>query len=66
VTLVRIVEAPDPDDQPYLDRHTKKHGYVYKIQEEHSGPHLLSLSSVATGKVIVVLREHTEELQGQL
>lgn len=63
MTLVRIIDAPDPDDQPYLDRRTKKHGYVYKVQDEYSGPNVLSLSSVATGEVIVVLRAHTEELQ---
>lgn len=64
--LVRIVEAPSPDEQPYLDRLTKKHGHLYKAAralDVHSELRVLVLTSIATGGEIAVLREHTEELQ---
>lgn len=63
MTLIRIVGAPDSLNQAYLDRRTKNHGYIYKVLSNLSGNDVVTAASVSTGRVITVLREHTEEIQ---
>lgn len=63
MTLIRIIPSPDGLGQKYLDLRTDNHGFIYKVDEEKSGDVVVVASSVATGAVVSVLREHTETLE---